>query len=282
PSCWASQQTLDQHALLCTVWPQYLSLQEACDIIKQFDGESWLKDQQVLWSGTNPDEVHRRANKCGMQTLRVAMGPLMDSSNPSCLKSQKSPNAWSKYIKGASLIFAWRISQGEVATIMTPPPPDCFHPSEMTNLQDIELPVLRGCLGNRPVGRIFLWHPTVKGAESFRYQIWPVDHTCSWYDKFEPLANRKSTWRMISKYRVSTKWAVKANVHHAIVSEISALLNRLCLKVTKVLDDVGYELTLLVKLSAHCILLLFMVSRLLVQILVRDEIDLHETGQASN
>ncbi|KAK2047164.1 hypothetical protein LZ31DRAFT_461043 [Colletotrichum somersetense] len=125
----------------------------------------------------------------------------MDSDNPSCLKSQKSPSAWSKYIKGASLTFAWRISQGGVATIITPPPPDCFHPSEMINLQDIELPVIQGCLGNRPVSRIFLWHPTVKGAESFRYQIWPVDHTSSWYEKFEPMAQRRRPWRTISKHR---------------------------------------------------------------------------------
>ncbi|KAK2063275.1 hypothetical protein LY76DRAFT_491313, partial [Colletotrichum caudatum] len=282
PSCWASQQTLDQHTLLCTVWPQYLSLREACDIIEQFDGEGWLKDRQVLWSGTNSTEVHKIANENGMQTLRVAMGPLMDSDNPSCLKSQKSSSAWSKYIKGASLIFAWRISQGEVATIITPPPPDCFHPSEMTNLQDIELPVIQGCLGNRPVRRIFLWHPTVKGAESFRYQIWPADHTSSWYEKFEPMAQRKHPWRTISKHRVSTKWAVKTELHHPIVATTVAQLKRTSLNVARIVIDVWYELTLLVKLSAHCIILIVMVVRLLVQILVRDETDLHETGQMSN
>ncbi|WDK16552.1 hypothetical protein CGRA01v4_07835 [Colletotrichum graminicola] len=216
-----------------------------------------------------------------MQTLRVAMGPLMDPDNPSCLKSQKSTNAWSKYIKGASLIFAWRISQGEVATIITPTPPDCFHPSEMTNLQDIELPVIRGCLGNRPVGRIFLWHPTVKGAESFRYQIWPVDHTSSWYDKFEPMAQSESAWRTISKYRVSTKWAVQTKVDQVIISEISTLLKGTYLKAAGTLLNVFYELTLLVKLPAHCILLLVMVFRLFVHILVRDETDLHKTGNIS-
>ncbi|KAK1984207.1 hypothetical protein LZ30DRAFT_652142 [Colletotrichum cereale] len=279
PSRWASQLTLDQHTLLCTVWPQYLSLQEACDIIKQFDGQGWLKDQQLLWSGTTQAEVHRIANEHGMQTLRVAMGPLMDPDNPSCLKARKSSSSWSKYIKGASLIFAWRISQGEVATIMTPPPPDCFHPSEMTNLQDIELPVLQGCLGNRPVGRIFLWHPTVKGAESFRYQIWPVDHTSSWYDKFEPLAQRKSTWRRISKHRVSTSWAVKTDVGHFLISETFAPLKRTYLKLAEIIINVCSQLTLLVKLFLHCILLLAMVARLLIQILIRDETDLDETGR---
>ncbi|KZL71566.1 formamidopyrimidine-DNA glycosylase [Colletotrichum tofieldiae] len=202
PSGWTNQQTLDQHALLCTVWPQYLTLQEACDIIDQFNCKIWAKDQQVLWSGVNKAKVQKTANENGMQTLQTAMGPLMDPNHPTCLRPKKSPEAWSTYIKGASLIFAWRISQGEVATIITPPPPDCFHPSQMTSLQDIEIPVLRGCLGNRPVSRIDLWHPTVKGAESFRYPIWPDDHTSSWYETFEPQGPKRQTWRLVSKHRV--------------------------------------------------------------------------------
>ncbi|OJJ29603.1 hypothetical protein ASPWEDRAFT_81537, partial [Aspergillus wentii DTO 134E9] len=68
-------------------------------------------------------------------------------------------------IKGASALFAWHICEGEEVTVLTPPPPCRFHPSGFTSYQVIEEPILKGA------------HPDVKGAEDFRYQIWPVDKT---------------------------------------------------------------------------------------------------------
>ncbi|KAJ0159070.1 hypothetical protein CTA2_10365 [Colletotrichum tanaceti] len=282
PNGWASAEIRDQHALFCTVWPQYLTLEEFSDIIKQFDGPGWVRDKQLLWSGVEYAEVERTAGEHDMQTLRTAMGPLMDPDHPRCLKSNKNGKAWSKYIRGASLIFARRISRGDVATIMTPPPPDCFHPSEMTNLQDIELPVLRGDLGNRPVPRIFLWHPTVQGAPPFRYQVWPDDHTPSRYEMFESRPRNTKTWRVVSKHRVPTKWAVNTTVCRLVTLQTFRKLKQLSSRVSRVAINVLDKLALLLKLCYHTAVLLVIILRLVFRVLVAEEASPDEAGEVTN
>jgi hypothetical protein len=78
----------------------------------------------------------------------------MIPENPLCLKGRKSQNQWSKYVKGASAVFAWHISRGEKITVLSPPPPERFHPSELTNYQAIEEPILKGEIGGSAVLRI--------------------------------------------------------------------------------------------------------------------------------
>ncbi|KXH59835.1 hypothetical protein CSAL01_08472 [Colletotrichum salicis] len=136
------------------------------------------------------------------------MGPLMDSSNPLCLRPKKSSCAWSKYMKGASLVFAWRISQGLFTTVLTPPPPERLHPDGLTNWQDTEEPVLKGRLGTPTSCGILLVHSNVQGAQNFRYQVWPLDYTDQWLNKFEVSKALTHTWRTISKSRAHTSWAV--------------------------------------------------------------------------
>ncbi|KAG9235613.1 hypothetical protein BJ875DRAFT_344071, partial [Amylocarpus encephaloides] len=142
-------------------------------------GVTWRPNKQVLWSGIPRDGVQRWADKHEMQTLTTAIGPLMDLSHPLCLRKQKSKDAWSKYIKGASAIFASYISRGEGVTVLSPPPPERFHPSGQTNYQAIEEPIVKGLLGTSAVSRIEMVHPTIKGAEDINYQIWPVDNTAT-------------------------------------------------------------------------------------------------------
>jgi hypothetical protein len=132
-----------------------------------------------------------------MQTLTTAMGPLMDLSHPLCLRNQKSSDAWSKYIKGASAVFAWYISRGERVTVLSPAPPERFHPSGQTNYQAIEEPIVKGLLGTSTVSRIEMVHPTVKGAEDIYYQIWPVDNTITWTAIFRELNVQKRRWRIV-------------------------------------------------------------------------------------
>jgi hypothetical protein len=86
--------------------PQYLKADEEVRIHRQFQGDTWRCNSQVLWSGIPRDEAQRWADEHGMQTLTTAMGPLMDLSHPLCLRNQKSCDAWSKYVKGASALFA--------------------------------------------------------------------------------------------------------------------------------------------------------------------------------
>ncbi|EXF73568.1 hypothetical protein CFIO01_02860 [Colletotrichum fioriniae PJ7] len=208
-----SPQTASCQALIHTVCPQYLTTKEAEQIIRQFESLPWLENKQVLWSGVEKTQAQEWADNRGMQTLTTAMGPLMDSNNPFCLKSKKGSKAWSKYMKGASLVFAWRISQGSFTTVLTPPPPERFHPDGLTNYQDIEEPVLKGRLGTPTSCRIFLAHPTVHGAQDFRYQIWPVDFTDQWFDTFKVNERLTHAWRTISKHRTITKWVRTTDEH---------------------------------------------------------------------
>jgi hypothetical protein len=64
-------------------------------------------------------------------------------NEPLCLKGRISKIQWSKYIKGASVIFTWYMAGSEMVTVLSPPPPGRFHPSGMTTYQAIEEPILK-------------------------------------------------------------------------------------------------------------------------------------------
>ncbi|CZR66093.1 uncharacterized protein PAC_15994 [Phialocephala subalpina] len=182
-------------------FPRYLTADEEAQIHQQLQGDIWRRNNQVLWSGILRDEAQRWADEHEMQTLTTVMGPLMDRSHPLCLRNQKSRDAWGKYVKGASAVFAWYISRGERVTVLSPPPPERFHPSGGTNYQAIEEPIVKGELGTNTVLRIEMVHPTVKGAENIYYQIWPVDETTTWTAKFGELNAQKRRWRMVKKVK---------------------------------------------------------------------------------
>ncbi|KAB5513488.1 hypothetical protein GE09DRAFT_912478, partial [Coniochaeta sp. 2T2.1] len=157
-----------------------LTLDEAVQICRRFRDNTWRPDCQVMWTGMPREHAQRWADGHTMQTLTTAMGPFMDPEHPSCLRCKKSAPAWSRYVKGASALFAYHISRGKRVVVLSPPPPDRFHPCGGTNYQEIEEPILKrgGLL------EIEMVHPSVNGAESFRYQIWPVDMTCLWVESF--------------------------------------------------------------------------------------------------
>ena len=176
---------------------QCLSIDEEAQIHQQLQRDTWRPNKQVLWSGIPRDEAQHWADKHGMQTLTTAMGALMDPSHPLCLRKKKSKEAWSKYMKGASAIFAWYISRGEKVTVLSPPPPERFHPSGQTNYQTIEEPIVKGLIGANAVSQIEMVHPSVKGAEDIFYQIWPVDNTTTWTAIFGEPKGQKQRWRMV-------------------------------------------------------------------------------------
>lgn len=105
------------------------------------------------------------------------MGSLMLKHNERCLKLKKSKTQWSKYVKGASRIFALYVPKGHEITVLTRPPPNKFHPMGLSTYQSMEEPILKGMQGGEPVSRIDLVHLTVADAGDFRYQIWPEDRT---------------------------------------------------------------------------------------------------------
>ncbi|KAK2021512.1 hypothetical protein LX32DRAFT_575286 [Colletotrichum zoysiae] len=190
-------------SLIWHICPKYLTKNEASEIRIQFD-EVWQENNQVLWSGTDYSKTKEWALQHEFQTLTTCMGPLMEPGNAKC-KRNSSSRAWKLYMRGASALFAWRIAQGQSTTVLTPPPPHRFHPSGMTNYQDMEEPVLKGTLGVF-VNRIMMVHPEVSGAEEFVYEAWPNDHYTSWVDKFGEYPD--SDWRIVSRKRGRMVWPI--------------------------------------------------------------------------
>ncbi|KAI2000002.1 hypothetical protein LOZ52_005282 [Ophidiomyces ophidiicola] len=188
---------------------QLLSVDEEVQILQKFLHEC-TRNRQVMWSGVPYDHAQRWAREHGMQTLSIAMGSLVDKNHPSCLKSKMSSSRWSKYMKGASAIFAYYISQGAIVMVLTPPPPHKFNPSGRTNYQAIEEPILKGAFGGRAVSRIEMVHPTVKGAENFSYQAWPMDETCIWIANFGALAVKEPRWRK-AQSGISLRLTIRGN-----------------------------------------------------------------------
>ncbi|RWQ95428.1 hypothetical protein C8Q69DRAFT_486498 [Paecilomyces variotii] len=163
---------------------ELLTPEEASQICNQFHSARWKHGRQVMWSGVPRSLVQTWADKHRMQTLTTAMGPLMVHSDPHCLWSRKSSKRWSKYMKGASAMYAYHIAQNkEPVTVLSPPPPEQYNPYGGSNYQTLEEPILKGKLGPK-VAQIEMVHPTVPGAEEFHYRIWPNDETFSWYENF--------------------------------------------------------------------------------------------------
>ncbi|KAH9225551.1 hypothetical protein K456DRAFT_1766872 [Colletotrichum gloeosporioides 23] len=177
--------TPEFNQLLNIICPKYLTRKEGEEIMRQFN-ESWIDEKQVLWSGVAHATVEEWANQRGMQTLTSAMGDLMNWTHPKCRRLSKTSVQWTRYMKGVSAIFAWKIAQGHTVTLLTPPPPVRFHPSGLTNYQDIEEPVLKGAVDGTVVGKIVAVHPEVEGAEDMAYEYWPKDQVTNCCGHDEP------------------------------------------------------------------------------------------------
>lgn len=158
----------------------WLTVQEAKDIYRQFQ-RSCVPNRQVLWSGMLREYAQKWADRHDYQTLTTALGPLLDPSHPDFPHHQRPSAGWVGYMHGASVIFAWYISQGDLVTVLSQPPPQRFHPSGLTYYQTVEEPIIKGRWGDRPVGKIVVIHPTVGGkAQEFKYEMWPHDELSLW------------------------------------------------------------------------------------------------------
>lgn len=189
----------------------YLQPEDESIIHRQFGSSSWKPNCQVLWSGMLREQAQTWADERNLQTLTTAMGPLMDPRTPTCPYSRMSSPAWSRYVHGASAVFAWHIAKGEVVTVLCPPPPQRFHPSGRAYYQTIEEPILRAAITDGATLRIDLVHPRVHGAEDYRYQFLPHDEMDAWVAIYGTTDCRKCAWRMIKGYQpqVSAKSAIK-------------------------------------------------------------------------
>ncbi|KAF4959433.1 hypothetical protein FGADI_1654 [Fusarium gaditjirri] len=156
----------------------WLTDKEADNILSRFQ-EACIPNRQVFWSGMFREHAQQWADAHGFQTLTTALGPLLYHGDPS-----PQTQAPARYIHGASIIFAWFVSQGDLVTVLSHPPPLFFHPSGQTFYQLYEEPIIKGKMGNRPVGKIDIAHPSIKAASDFIYQIWPHDNSSLWKKTF--------------------------------------------------------------------------------------------------
>ncbi|KAJ4132083.1 hypothetical protein NW765_013896 [Fusarium oxysporum] len=135
---------------------RWLTDEEANKILSRFQ-KACMTNRQVLWSGMLREHAQQWTDAHGFQTLTTALGPLLYHGDPSP-QTQAPP----RYIHGASIIFAWFVSQGDLVTVLSHPPPLLFHPSGQTFYQLYEEPIIKGKIGNRPVGRIDTAHPVIE------------------------------------------------------------------------------------------------------------------------
>lgn len=159
---------------------KYLTHDEACAIDLQFQKAITQPTRQVMWTGVPRDWVQHWADRHHMWTLTSAMGPLMDSSNPLCLKKHKTGDEWSRYVKGTSAVFASYAGKCETVTVLARPPPTRTAPMGHSTYQEIEEPILKYRRSDDRFCRIDMIHFTVIGAENARYQVWPTDEVDSW------------------------------------------------------------------------------------------------------
>lgn len=101
---------------------EYLTQEEAEQIIAQFMEIPQSCDRLVFWTGIPREWVQQWADEHGMLTLTSAMGPLMDPKDPRCLRRFKELAEWSKYIKGASGTFARYACKRGIVRVLTLPP----------------------------------------------------------------------------------------------------------------------------------------------------------------
>ncbi|TQN65033.1 hypothetical protein CSHISOI_10389 [Colletotrichum shisoi] len=137
-------------------------------------------------------KAQKWADANGYQTLTTAMGSLRT------LETSKRRKKRSKFMKGASAIFSWFISQGDWVGILLPLPPNQFHPSGSTSLQDFEIPIVKGLLRGGSVQTIDVFHldASTEDARTSPHQLWPRDETRSWIQRFGA-GTKASSWRAV-------------------------------------------------------------------------------------
>lgn len=195
----------------------YLTTEQDRQIRARFESNAWAPNRQVLWTGLMQDQAQKWADERDMQTLTTALGsvkPRNQSKDGNVVKVNLS-----RYMKGASALFAWYISRGETVTMLCPPPPERFHPSGETNIQVIEFPILKLTMAFNPSFRIEMVHPSVEGAEDFHYQIWPVDETDHWLSRFGQKHIPRTHWRAVKGWPPKKLCNLKGNV--SVVGEAS-------------------------------------------------------------
>jgi hypothetical protein len=151
---------------------KYLTREKAEQIIERFKGIPQSFDRLVFWTGIPREWVQQWADDHGMLTLTSAMGPLMDRKDQRCLRRIIKPRKWSKYIKGASVIFARYACRRGIVRVLTLPPFWAEFIRPRSTYRTLEEPILEGASGCCCADEIHTVH-LLTTFEELEYQTWP-------------------------------------------------------------------------------------------------------------
>lgn len=154
---------------------EYLTRGEAEQIIERFKEIPQSYDRLLFWTGIPREWVQQWADDHGMLTFTSAMGYLMDRTDPRCLKRVKKLKQWSKYVRGASGIFARFACGRGIIRVLTLPPSWAGFIRPQSTYRTIEEPVLKGTSGCCCAVQINTVH-LLTTLEQLEYQTWPENH----------------------------------------------------------------------------------------------------------
>ncbi|KAI7531853.1 hypothetical protein KC331_g13882, partial [Hortaea werneckii] len=185
-----------------------LSLYLCQDEVKQLDQAFNISLQHdselVFWTGISPGLACDWARRNGLKTLTMAMGNLYTENSRKPLRSAKRSKfkSWSRYMKGASWIFAQHACQGRRAIVLTNAPPHVYSKRKHSSYREIEEPILKGFEAGQRTNQIDYVHPNIPDAAGFRYQVWPKDWSAEWFGFLECIAIKDIVRRFVQRTRV--------------------------------------------------------------------------------
>jgi hypothetical protein len=180
----------------------YLSPDEIHQLNQAFQTSLQHDTALVFWTGIPPKLARGWAVERNLKTLTIAMGSLYADSSQGRPSARRSDKAWSKYMKGASWLFAKQACQNRCAIVLTNAPPNVYSTREHSTYREIEEPILKG-VGEGPCAtQIDYVHPTVSGAARFHYEIWPRNHSSEWLDFLECITIKDIVKRFMQRTKL--------------------------------------------------------------------------------
>ncbi|KAK4570047.1 hypothetical protein LTR86_003017 [Recurvomyces mirabilis] len=156
----------------------------------------------VFWTGIPQQLAQDWARRNDLKTLAIAMGSLYADDSQGRPKSRKYKESRSKYMKGASWMFAQQACQNRYAIVLTNAPPNVYSTREHSSFREIEEPILKGVESDRHTTQIEYVHPTVSGAACFRYQTWPENRSSEWCSFLECITIKDIVKRFVQRAKL--------------------------------------------------------------------------------
>ena len=197
----------------------YLCEDEITQLNQVFEISLQHDSTLVFWTGISPHLAKDWAHRNDLKTLTMAMGLLYTENNR---RSQKATNSWTNYMKGASWVFARHACRDRYAIVLTNAPPNVYSTREHSNYREIEEPVLKGLQAGGHALQIDYVHPTVPGAECFRYQIWPDNRSSDWLTFLENISVKPIVNKIVQYTNLQPSKKIKESKCSTVLNHESA------------------------------------------------------------